>query len=165
MQAEAQLSEAQQKRVWEGMLGAEIRANYFADLWSLYLNKQRLATWAAVLFSSGAVVSVVVDLGPGFSWIRFVLTLASAGINAYLVVVQNQKFAVDASDLHSRWNRLAKEYEALWENVYADNAQERLRELDEETTQLSKAGSGFRYDEHRMLRWEEHVLRHRLANA
>ena len=159
------LSEAQQKRVWEGMLSSEIRSNYFAELSGQYLLKQRAATWLTLLFSSGAVVSIVADLSEDLKWIRVVLALFAAGLSAYSVVMQNQKFAVDASDLHARWNKLAKDYEALWENVYAEDAEERLRALDERATDLSKSGSGFRYSQRRMLRWQEHVERHRLAHS
>ena len=38
------LSEAQIKRVWEGMLGAEIRASYFAELVERANKEQRLLT-------------------------------------------------------------------------------------------------------------------------
>jgi len=49
------LSEPQQKRVWDGWLSAENRANYFADLSRGYHRKQRLVTWAMLVLSSGAV--------------------------------------------------------------------------------------------------------------
>ena len=49
------LSELQQKRVWDGWLSAENRANYFADLSRGYHRKQRLVTWAMLVLSSGAV--------------------------------------------------------------------------------------------------------------
>ncbi len=79
--------------------------------------------------------------------------------------MQNQKFALDASDLHARWNRLAKDLENLWDNVDASDAPERLAALEDRKTELSKAGSAFRYDERRMLKWETHVIAHRLPHA
>jgi hypothetical protein len=159
------LSEAQQKRVWEGMLGAEIRANYFADLSARLQGRQRAATWLALVLSSGAVVSVVASMPPEESWIRIALTVAATGVNLYSVVKQNQKFAVDASDLHARWNRLAKDYESLWENVYANDAPAQLSGLEDRNIELSKAGSGFKYEKRRMLKWETHVVAHRLPHA
>ena len=159
------LSETQQKRVWEGMLEAEIRANYFADHSSHLHSRQRLATWATLLLSSGAAVSVLASLPADYSWIRIVLTFATAGISAYSVAMQNQKFAVDAAELHLRWNRLAKDYENIWENVYADDAEDRLRVLDERASEISKAATPFGYRKRAMLRWEEHVVRHRLAHS
>jgi hypothetical protein len=159
------LSEAQQQRVWEGMLSAEIRANYFADLSGQFYSRQRWATWASFVFSSGALVSLLASLPEQYLWIRPALVFPTALLSAYSVVMQNQKFAVDSSDLHARWNRLAKEYEAVWENVYADDALERLNALEDRATDLSKAGAPFKYDKSRMLKWKEHVLAHRLAHA
>jgi hypothetical protein len=159
------LSESQQKRVWEGMLGAEIRANYFAELSGRYLRRQRSSTWITLLFSSGAVVSIVANLSGELKWLQLVLTLVAAGVSAYSLVIQNQKFAIDASDLHARWNRAAKDFEGIWENVYADDAAERLKAVDERTTELSKAGASFPYSKRKMLHWQEHVERHHLARA
>jgi hypothetical protein len=108
---------------------------------------------------------LLASLPEQYLWIRPALVFPTALLSAYSVVMQNQKFAVDSSDLHARWNRLAKEYEAVWENVYADDALERLNALEDRATDLSKAGAPFKYDKSRMLKWKEHVLAHRLAHA
>lgn len=115
------VTEVQRKQVWEGMLGAEIRANYFADLSSRYARKQRMATWATLAFSSGAVTALIA------TWPVYVpITLAAitAGISAYSVVMQNQKFA-RLDELIAREQEISKapiafpNYEKLmlkWEN-------------------------------------------------
>jgi hypothetical protein len=159
------LSEAQQKRVWEGMLGAEIRANYFADLSGRLQVRQKRATWATLVLSSSAATSVLASIPVGLSWIRAVLTVATVGMSAYSIAMQNQKFAVDAAELHARWNRLAKEYEHIWENVYAQDAMERLDSLDNQASEISKVGTAFGYHKRNMLKWERHVIAHRLPNA
>src|SRR5436190_24402932 len=105
----ARLSEAQQARVWEGMLGAEIRSLYFADLSARYHRHQRLSTWGSLALSSGAAVSVLATLPEYLSWLRPALTLGTAGLSAWTIAMQNQKFAIDAAELHSRWNRLSKD--------------------------------------------------------
>jgi hypothetical protein len=46
---ENKLSEAQQKRVLEGLLGPDIRSNYFAELASRYSFRPQFATWAILL--------------------------------------------------------------------------------------------------------------------
>jgi hypothetical protein len=158
------LSEAQQRRVWEGMLKAEIRANYFADLSGAYARRQRIATWGTLVLSSGTAVSIASNLPQDLTFIRFALAATAAGISAYSIVKQNQKFAVDSADLHARWNRLAKDYESLWENVYVDDAANTLKLLDDRATELSKSGAAFPYQERRMLRWQQLVERHRLAH-
>ena len=159
------LSETQSRRVWERMLAAEIRANYFADLASRLHHYQRTATWATLVLSSGAAVSVMAALPAEFAWVRVILTLAVAAVSIYSVVRQNQKFAVDAADLHQRWDRLAREYESVWENIYTEDALARLNAIEERESEVSKSSSAFRYDEKRMLKWENHVVSHRLAHA
>ena len=160
------LSGTQQRRVWEGMLSAEIRSNYFAELSGRYGSKQKLATWATLLFSSGAAISLMARLPDDLQWIRLLCALTATAISIYSVVMQNQKLAVDASDLHARWNRLAKDYQRLWENVYVEDAAERLDALEDRATDLSKAGTIFPNDRRAMLRWEQHVVEHHhLAHA
>ena len=159
------LSEVQCTRVWEQMLGAEIRANYFADLTNRLYARQRNAIWTTLVLSSGAAAALLASLPTRYVLLRPILSLSTAAVSAYSVVQQNQKFALDAADLHARWLNIAKEYESIWENVYAKDAQVRLAEIDEHAQQASKAGSGFAYDRKRMLKWEEHVVAHRLAHA
>ena len=93
------------------------------------------------------------------------LTIATAGLSAYSVAMQNQKFGVDSADLAFRWNRLCSEFESIWENVEAEDACERLQRLTEKTAELSKTGSAFRYEKRRMLKWQDHVEAHRLPRA
>lgn len=95
------LSEPQLKRVWEGMLESEVRANYFADLSHRYYARQWNATWATLFCSSGAAVSVLANVPENLTWLRAVLALAAAGLSGYSVVMQNQKMAVDSADLHA----------------------------------------------------------------
>ena len=57
------LSEAQQKRVWDGMLGEEIRADYFAELAGIYLWRQRAATWTNIV--PGVQLRSHTACGPG----------------------------------------------------------------------------------------------------
>jgi hypothetical protein len=49
-------------------------------------------------------------------YIRLALAAVTAGISAYSVVMQNQKLAVDSSDLHVLWNR------RLWDDMYSEDA-------------------------------------------
>jgi hypothetical protein len=67
------LSEAQIKRVWEGMLGSEDRANYFADLVWRYNPEQKLLTWATLFFSSGALVTILATFPAEYQGARIFL--------------------------------------------------------------------------------------------
>ena len=159
------LSDYQQRKVWHCMLSAEIRANYFADLSGTYRRRQRAATWAVLLLSSSAAASILYGGLPTAiaQWLRPLLPLLTAGVSLYLVLAENQKFAVDSADLHSRWNRLASAYENLWGNIYTEDAEERLSQLIEDGAELSKIGTSFPNRKRTMLKWQTHVERHHAA--
>jgi hypothetical protein len=151
------LSEAQITRAWEGMLGAEIRANYFADLVSRSNTRQKVSTWAALFLSSGALATISVSLPAKFQWTLIAL---SAAVNLYSLVQQNHKKAVDAVKLHSRWLRIANAYTEVWENVYASDAKDKLDAATAMEAEASEASNGFPYEKRQMLKWERHVVAH-----
>ena len=160
------LSELQQKNVWENWLSSEMRANYFADMANHYQSWQRALTWLTLIFSSGAALAIVTDWTPlGFEWIKVVLALLTAAVSFLSLVQQNQKSAMECSDLHFRWNRLASEYEALWDDMYADDAELKLKLSAEKTAELSRSGTAFPNRERLMLKWQDHVQRHHGLSA
>ena len=154
------LSNLQQKIVWEGWLASEIRAYYFADLGYRYQQRQRVATWFTLVLSSGAVVTLLDWVPPQWRWIRLFLTAATAFISLWSLVAQRDKVAIDCSDLHFRWNKLAVEYRALWDDMYASNAAKRLSGLSETSAELSRSGSRVRNDAALMSKWQDYVVHH-----
>src|SRR3989442_9049084 len=118
------LTDAQRTTVWEEWLSAEIRANYFGDLASTYYHRQRLINWLTLLFSSGAVAALLPKLS--IAWLPAVLAALAAATSLFSLVSQYVKNAVDCSDLHSRWNKIAAEYQDIWINPEADDAPARL---------------------------------------
>ncbi len=160
------LSQHQQKNVWEGWLSSEMRANYFADIASRYQFRQLAFTWVTLLASSGAAFAIVTDWSPqGYEWIKAALALITAAISLLSLVLQSQKNAMECSDLHFRWNRLAMEYEALWNDMYADGAEAKLKGLKEKEAELSKSSTAFSYRKRVMLKWQDHVERHHGLSA
>lgn len=151
------LNENQQKRTWEGWLTAEMRAYYFADLAGSYQARQRGATWATLVSSSGAALTILVRLPNELAWVAPTLALLTAALSLYGLVMQFQVQATASADLHFRWNVLAGEYERLWEDMYAEDAPTRLTALDARGAELSKTGATFRYQPRRMLRWQAKV--------
>ena len=156
------LSEAQIERVWQGMLGAEIRANYFAELTERYNRRQRWATWGTLFMSSGALATILIQLPAQWAWVRAVFAAVATALSLYSVVRQNSKLSVDAADLYARWNKLSSQYEKLWEDVTVDGAIDILEALTEHGRELSKSATAFPNDERAMLKWENHVIAHRL---
>jgi hypothetical protein len=107
------LSEAEQKRVWEGMLEFEIRSNYFAELSGRYSKRQQFGTWATLLFSSSDVVSLLASLPPDLVWTRLALAVCAAGASLYLSLAQNDKKSFESSSLHLCWSRLFRGLETF----------------------------------------------------
>jgi hypothetical protein len=161
------LSELQQKEVWEGWLGAEIRANYFADMCGHYDFQQKLVTWLILFVSCGAAVTFLADWPHAdVQWIKPALSLLAAGLSLFSLVQQNQKRTTDCADLHSRWSKLGNEYKALWDDMYSQNAPETLRRLEEKEVELSKNSTSIPNKGRRMSKWQDYVLRqHKLAPA
>jgi hypothetical protein len=155
------LSQTQQRAVWEGWLGAEIRAYYFADLAYLNQSRQQLVTWLTLASSSGAAATLIADwLPPRFGWIRPILALATAALSLWSLVAHYQKNATDCTDLHFRWNTLAARFQTLWEDMYAPDAGAQLRTLDQVAAEISKSSVAFPNDPARMGRWQDLVEAH-----
>ncbi|MBI4346866.1 MAG: hypothetical protein HY553_08420 [Elusimicrobia bacterium] len=151
------LSELQRKRVWEGWFKGEVRANYFADLSGRYRRRQRTATWLTLLLSSGAFGTLLAQLPPRYGFAPMLLAALTAAVSLWSLVAQNQQHAVDAADLHHRWNRLASDYRYLWDEMYAEDAIARLAILDERAADLSKAGTAFPVRGRLIAKWHRHV--------
>ena len=146
------LNTPQQARVWEGMISAEVRAYYFAELSKKYHGQQRLMTWFTLVASSGALVSIIAKLPPEFSWVAPIFALLTSALSFYSLAFQNEKKAADAMDLHFKWSSLANEYEQLWENMYTPEAQERFAKLNEKAIDLGRLGVSFPINEKSLLK-------------
>ena len=155
-------------RVWEAWIGAEFRALYFADLDSAFTRRQQWATGITLLGSSGAVLTALGNLPPQLAWLKVAAPLLLAAVSIYSVVAQNQRRAAEAGQLHVRWSKLATRFEALWGDMYATDAPERLSKALEEEAEVSGLGANFPYDEKRLTRWFDLVIQqhqHRLQAA
>ena len=138
------LSTFQQKVVWDNLLGAEIRAAYFAELSGRYLKKQRLLNLGTLLLSSGAFLSLVTTAVPSrYGWIKPMLALLAAGLSTWSLIAKNERGTIDSADLHFRWNMLAMEYRRIWADVDAESAPMKLHELEKREAELSKSSVTF----------------------
>ena len=149
------LQESQQHRLYKEWIGAETRALFFAEKSSASLAIQRRITGASLALSSFAVVTLAARLDP---IVPAALSVITAILSAYSLVAQHQKKAVDAADLHSKWNRLSMEYARLWDKWYTDEAGTTLDSLEEKSVEISKSSVSFPNDETAMRKWELHVL-------
>lgn len=153
------LSEFQVQDLWEQWISAETRALYFADMGRRYNLWQSALTWATLFLASGATITLVSSGIPQeYAWVKPVLTAFAAALSFLSLVMQNPKKYADCADLHFKWNRLAGEYKALWNETYLDEAGSRLASLNEKAADISKAGIWIGNKEKIMLKYENHVL-------
>ena len=158
MEPHPTLNEIQRGRLWEDLLLAEARSYYFGDLATRYHREQRVITWVSLILSSGATMTAVAPaVANGQVWFPAVLALTASALTFYSLVAQNHKRASDATDLHTRWAKLARAYERLWEDMYAEDALARLNAIEDSDPELSKPAFGLPWDRKRMRRWQEHV--------
>ena len=150
------LNEAEQKKAWEGQFMSEVRALYFAELAAERYRFQQLLTGLTLLFSSSAAGVVVLRdaslINPMAAPILFLLVAVVS------VLSQNRRLAIDASDLHSKWNKLALDFARLWEDMYSGGARESLWALEDKAAEYSKSGIPVApFDSQRMNKWQSHV--------
>jgi len=160
------LTVLEQQRVWDGLLAAETRAHYFADLCGRYHRKQKYLTWATLLFSSGALGTLVRDWLPNYlSWLPAVLALGTVALSLWSLIAKNEKSSIDCSDLHFKQNTLAREFEDLWDDMYSDSTPAKLRQLESRAAEYSRTATGFPNKAKLMLKWENHVIQNRYRPA
>jgi hypothetical protein len=158
------LSDAQTTRVWQGMLGAEIRAKYFADMAGRLLRRQRWGTWFTLLFASSNVLALLTVIPQPLAWIRLALAVCATGTSIYLALAGNIQKAFDCSNLHERWSRLHHGYRNIWEDTESEAAPARLQELDLLEMEVSRSATSLPYDRKAMGKWQAHTEReHGLA--
>lgn len=149
------LPDIQQKDVWDGWLGAEVRAHYFAELCHSYSRMQRWITWGILALSSGAFVAVLSGLP---NWLRLALTLVTAGVSLWSLVENNPKTATECSDVNFRWNKLALDYKALWDDMYSADAPKRLADLLLRDAELSKTCNPLPNRTEDLRKWQRYIV-------
>lgn len=155
------LTPAQQRAVWEGWLGAEIRAYYFADLGYRYQHQQTIVTWVLLVCATGAFGALVTDWLPvQLAWVRAVLACATAALSVWSAIARNWPKVSACADLHFRWNTLATKYEALWDHWYEADADTTLQQIKQVEAEISKASTAFPNDAARMGKWQDLVEAH-----
>jgi hypothetical protein len=140
-----------QKVVWEEMLYAKMRSNYFAELVHHYLKWDKGLRALALLASSGVVVAVLSQASTEL--VRFGVPIAAAAINFWLLLSQYTSMARDASDLHAGWSAVARDYEGVWTNLYVADAQARYQQIYDRAESLSKSGAKFPNKKDRLNYW------------
>lgn len=150
------LSEFQITQVWEGMLTAETRALYFADLAARYSRQKQWITGLSLLLSSGAAVTV---LAQAPHWVPAVLSLAVAAATAYAIAVNLDGRILTMAKLHTAWSKIAMQYAQLWNHTEDEDAEQILTEiLGSEREPSELAATGAPNDQELLGKWQDHVF-------
>ena len=120
------LNESQVLSVWEDMLAAEARSLYFADLASRYTRRKQIITGLSFFLSSGAAATVIAK-SP--LWLPVALAVTSASADAYSMAVGLDRKIGTMAKLHGVWNRIATDYERLWNHAYDADAEDQLSSI------------------------------------
>jgi|SRR5579864_726829 len=140
-----------QKTVWEEMLYAQMRSNYFAELVRHYLKWDKGLRALALLASSG-VVATVLSQATG-ELLRLGVPIIAAAISFWLLLSQYTSMSRDASELHVGWSAVARDYEGVWTNLYAADAQARYQQIYDRAESLSRSGAKFPNKKDRLNYW------------
>jgi hypothetical protein len=158
----AELTDFETKTLWDLWLSAQIREGYFALLSRRYQVYQKWLTVGTLFFSSGALLTVLTTKIPAaYSvWLIPIFTTLTAIMSAVSLVARNERNAIDCQDLHKRWLTLANDYQKLWNNVYADDASEKLEALQEREAELSRSSAAMPQVTSLLVKVQDNVVMH-----
>ena len=146
--------EVLRRRVWDEMLFAGMRANYFGELVSRYQSWEKWVRVAVLVSSSGAAATVL-SSAPAFVKVGFPIVAAFGSL--WLVFSQYGIMARDAADLHSGWSVIESNYERLWNHLDDPGSEREFEQIYERANALSKSGTRFPADKKRLDYWLDHA--------
>jgi hypothetical protein len=138
------------KIVWEEMLLADMRANYFAELLRSYQAKDRWLRIACLVASSGAVATALTQLDVTAKLAAPILATATS---FWLLISQYGSLGRDAGDLQGSWAALGRDYERLWNNLSNSNSETTYHQIYDRGEALSRAGAKFPNKKKRLSYW------------
>jgi len=147
------LTDHQLNRLWDELIAAQTRSYYFGELVHKYQRRQNQITFLSLVFSSGAAVVFLLQLGN--AWAAPAAAFVSAALSIYSLVAQNQKRSIESADLHTRWAEITTECVHLWESWFDENAIERLGQIEKHAAEASKSSTQFPANKRAMARWME----------
>lgn len=148
------------RSVWDEMLFANMRANYFAELVGHYLWIDKWLRVFSLVAASGAVATAFAQLD---AVPRSIAPIVATALSFWLLISQYGSMSRDASDLHAGWSRAACEYEKLWNNLEAPDAEARYHQIFDSAESLSKSGGKFPNKKRRLGYWLDQAAK--LATA
>ncbi len=143
------LDEQQRPRLWDSMIGAHVRPDYFGCL----------AIWHGRVEAACRVVSGMCCFVAALSVFREHLGVLAGhfAVGAGMVTMPELyvtlgRKRVGAVGLRWSWHRLGIDYEALWNDSYRTDAGRTLAKLEERAAELSNRALSIPNNERRMAR-------------
>lgn len=143
------LDEQQRHRLWDSMIGAHVRADYFAHLANRY---GRVEQCCKVVSGMSCFVAAFLAFGERFGALAGLLAVGAGLVTMLEVVCTLGAKRIGAAGLHGSWLRLGIEYEALWSDSYRSDAGQTLVKLEERAAELSNKALSMPYNERQVTR-------------
>lgn|ERR1039458_2579727 len=128
------------RRVWDEMLFAAMRANYFGEMVLWYQNLEKWIRVVILVASSGAAATVLAKTP---DWLKLGLPIIAAAGSFWLILSQFGMLAREASDIHAGWNSVEARYERLWNSLEEPGSEMLFDQIYDSANALSKAGTKF----------------------
>lgn len=148
------------QRVWEEMVYANMRANYFGDLVRVYQQRDKWIRVAVLALTSGSMAAALLTLGQSA---KIVFPLLATIGSLWLLLSQYSNLSRDASDLTMSWQGIAAKYERLWNNLAESGAEATFDDIYHEADTLSRPGAKFPQRGKRLERWLNYSIEILLA--
>lgn len=136
--------------VWEEMLMADMRANYFAELVGHYLKIDKWLRVGVLLAASGTVGTAMLQSDPA---LKLAIPIVATAISFWLLISQYGSLARDAADLHTGWSTVKRDYEKLWNELDSSDAEGKYYQIYDRAEALSKSGTKFPNKKGRLGYW------------
>lgn len=150
------LNENQITQTWEGLLSAEVRSLYFADLASRYTRRKQFITGLSFFLSSGAAATAI---GKAPWWVPAGLATITAVLTAYSIAVGLDRKVGTMAKLHSAWNRIATDYERLWNHVHDEDSEQQLDVITQREKEPSELAAIEAPNNQKLMgEWQTHVF-------
>ncbi len=128
------------RRLWEEMVYANMRANFFGELVRVHQNWDKCLRLLVLLLSSGSAVATFSTF-PG--WLRLALPVVATLASLWLFLSQHSTMSRDAADLNSGWQDFAARYEYLFNHIHDEGTEKAFYETFDAAGKLSAKASKF----------------------
>ncbi|MBM3735255.1 MAG: hypothetical protein FJW39_05650 [Acidobacteria bacterium] len=119
----------------------------------MYQERDKWFRLVVLVLSSGSVFSAMSSVDP---MTKLIAPVLATGGSFWLLLSHYASLSKHASDLSAGWGAIARDMEALWNNLEAPDAEAMYHRLNDGAGTLSKSGTKFPRIEKRLIRCLDH---------